>query len=240
LTPFTLTSPSMTRPAPELSLKYAREVLGVSSASTPAEVRKAFRAAAKRAHPDSGGDESSFRQVMEAYQRLQDPLSEPLVQTPARPRATPEPDLEITPRLALEGGDIDHRLPDGQFIRITLPAGLRSGDKVRAAGAELGVYIRAHDGVLVRGDDLWMTVKVPPSTLKTGGRISLDTPLGHRSVWIDKKVAERGLVRVEGEGLPARGRRPAGHLFVRLTVTQGLADSAAMALLRRFAAAWAA
>lgn len=230
----------MTRPAPELSLKYAREVLGVSSASTPAEVRKAFRAAAKRAHPDSGGDESSFRQVMEAYQRLQDPLSEPLVQTPARPRATPEPDLEITPRLALEGGDIDHRLPDGQFIRITLPAGLRSGDKVRAAGAELGVYIRAHDGVLVRGDDLWMTVKVPPSTLKTGGRISLDTPLGHRSVWIDKKVAERGLVRVEGEGLPARGRRPAGHLFVRLTVTQGMADSAAMALLRRFAAAWAA
>jgi curved DNA-binding protein len=230
----------MTRPAPELSLKYAREVLGVSSASTPAEVRKAFRAAAKRAHPDSGGDEGSFRQVMDAYQRLQDPLSDRFVQTPTRPRATPEPDLEITPRLALEGGDIDHRLPDGQFIRITLPAGLRSGDKVRAAGAELCVYIRAHDGVLVRGDDLWMTVKVPPSTLKKGGRISLDTPLGHRSVWIDKKVAERGLVRVEGEGLPARGRRPAGHLFVRLTVTQGLADSAAMALLRRFAAAWAA
>jgi curved DNA-binding protein len=215
-------------------------LLGVSSASTPAEVRKAFREAAKRAHPDGGGDEQAFRQVMEAYRRLQDPLGEPLVQTPARPRATPDPDLEISPKLALEGGDVDHRMPDGQVIRISLPPGLRSGDKVCAAGAELCVYIRAHDGVLVRGDDLWMTAKVAPGLLKKGGRITVETPIGRRSVWIDKKAAERGLVRVEGEGLPARGRRPAGHLFVRLAASAGVADSAALALLRRFAAAWAA
>jgi curved DNA-binding protein len=230
----------MTRPAPELSLKAAREVLGVSSASTPAEVRQAFRQAAKRAHPDTGGDEGAFRQVLDAYKRLQDPLDPGLVQRPARARPTPDPDLEITPRQALEGGDIDHRMPDGQVIRITLPAGMRSGDKVRAAGAELCVYIRAHDGVLVRGDDLWMTVKVPPGVLKKGGRVSLDTPLGRRSVWIDRKAAERGLVRIEGEGLPARGRRSCGHMFVRLTAAAGLADSAALSLLRRFAAAWAA
>lgn len=223
-----------------MTLKMAREVLGVSSDSTPAEVRKAFRAAAKRAHPDSGGDEGAFQQVMDAYQRLQDPLSDRFVQTPVRPRATPDPDLEISPRLALEGGDVDHRMPDGQLIRITLPPGLRSGDKVRAAGTELAVYIRAHDGVLVRGDDLWMTAKVAPGLLKKGGRITVDTPLGRRSVWIDRKAAERGLVRVEGEGLPARGRRSAGHLFVRLSATPSLADSAALALLRRFAAAWAA
>lgn len=230
----------MTRPAPELSLKYAREVLGVSSASTPAEVRQAFRAAAKRAHPDAGGDEHAFRQVMDAYHRLQDPFSDRFAQAPARARPTPEPDLEISPRLALEGGDVDHRMPDGQLIRITLPPGLRSGDKVCAAGCELAVYIRAHDGVLVRGDDLWMTAKVAPGLLKKGGRITVETPLGRRSVWIDRKAAERGLVRVEGEGLPARGRRPAGHLFVRLTGAAGLADSAALSLLRRFAAAWAA
>lgn len=223
-----------------MTLKTAREILGVSSASTPAEVRKAFRAAAKRAHPDSGGDEGAFRQVTDAYRRLQDPLGDRFVHAPVRPRATPDPDLEILPRLALEGGDVDHRMPDGQLIRITLPPGLRSGDKVRAAGAELSVYIRAHDGVLVRGDDLWMTAKVSPGLLKKGGRITVETPLGPRSIWIDRKAAERGLVRVEGEGLPARGRRQAGSLFVRLSATQGLADSAALALLRRFAAAWAA
>ncbi|HEY0647390.1 DnaJ domain-containing protein [Phenylobacterium sp.] len=230
----------MTPVAADMTLKHAREVLGVTSDATPAEVRQAFREAAKRAHPDGGGDEGAFRQVVTAFHRLQDPLDERFTAPPARPRAAPDPDLEITPLLALEGGDIDHRLPDGQLIRITLPAGLRSGDKVRAGGAELCVYIRAHDGVIVRGDDLWMTVKVAPSLLKKGGRISLETPIGRRSVWIDRKAAERGLVRVEDQGLPARGKRAAGHLFVRLTATQGMADSAALALLRRFAAAWAA
>ncbi|MDZ4376438.1 MAG: molecular chaperone DnaJ, partial [Phenylobacterium sp.] len=102
------------------------------------------------------------------------------------------------------------------------------------------VYIRAQDGVIVRGDDLWMTAKVAPAVLKKGGRIAIDTPIGRRSVWIDRKAAERGLVRVEGEGLPARGRRAEGHLFICLSAQAGGADSAALALLRRFAAAWAA
>jgi curved DNA-binding protein len=230
----------MSRPVLEITLKDAREVLGVSSASTPAEIRQAFREAAKRAHPDAGGDDGAFHQVVEAYNRLQDPLSERLVWAAPRARPTPDPDLEISPQVALEGGDVDHRLPDGAMIRITLPPGLRSGDKVAAGETELCVYIRAQDGVIVRGDDLWMTVKVAPGLLKKGGRVSLDTPLGRRSVWIDKKAAERGLVRVEGDGLPARGRRAHGHLFLRLSAAPGLADSAALALLRRFAAAWAA
>lgn len=219
-------------------MRDAREVLGVTSAATPAEVRQAFREAARRAHPDAGGDAGAFRQVVDAYQRLQDP--ETFTAPPVRPRPSPDPDLEISPRLALEGGDVDHRFPDGRIIRISLPPGLRSGDKVLAGGAELCVYIRAHDGVLVRGDDLWLTAKVSAATLKKGGRITLETPLGPRSVWIDRKAAERGLVRLEDEGLPARGRRPKGHMFIRLTAAPGLADSAAMALLRRFAAAWAA
>jgi curved DNA-binding protein len=223
-----------------MTLKMAREVLGVSSESTPAEVRSAFREAAKRAHPVAGGDEQAFQHVVEAYRRLQDPENEGSAQPSFRKRTPADPDLEITPLIALEGGDVDHRLPDGRLIRITLPPGLRSGDKVRAASAELCIYIRAEGGLLVRGDDVWMTVKVSPAMLKKGGRITLETPLGKRSVWIDRKAAERGLVRLENQGLPPRGRKPRGHLFLRLSAASGLADSAALALLRRFAAAWAA
>jgi curved DNA-binding protein len=104
----------------------------------------------------------------------------------------------------------------------------------------LKLYVRAQEGVLVRGDDIWMTVKVSAATLKKGGRVSLETPLGRRTVWINRKAAERGLVRLEGQGLPARGRHPCGHLFLRLAAASTGADSAALALLRRFAAAWAA
>jgi curved DNA-binding protein len=131
-------------------------------------------------------------------------------------------------------------MPDGRLIRIDLPAGLRPGDKVRAGGGELCVYIRAQEGVIVRGNDVWMSVKVSPITMKRGGRVAVETPFGRRIVWIDRKVGERGLVRLEGQGLPARGKRPRGHMFLRLAAAASVADSAALALLRRFAAAWAA
>ena len=54
-------------------------------------------------------------------------------------------------------------------------------------------------------------------------------------------AGERKLVRLVGQGLPARGQHRRGHLFLRLAPAKaGQADSAARALLRRFAAAWAA
>lgn len=233
----------MARPRPEMTLKMAREVLGVSSLSTPSEVRAAFREAAKRAHPDAGGSDGAFRQVVDAYRRLRNPIvDDGLAPPPARRDAAPpaDPRLTIAPITALLGGVAEHRLPDGRTLRITLPAGLRCGDKVRAGEARLEVYVKAEGGVLVRGHDLWMTAHLSPATLKKGGRISLETPLGKRIVWITKKASERALVRLEGQGLPARGKHPRGHLFIRLAQTTGAADSAAVSLLRRFAAAWAA
>jgi curved DNA-binding protein len=43
-----------------------------------------------------------------------------------------------------------------------------------------------------------------------------------------------------GQGLPARGAHRQGHLFLRLAAQVRTTDSAAKALRRRFAAAWAA
>ncbi len=93
--------------------------------------------------------------------------------------------------------------------------------------------------MIVRGNDVWLTVHVAPAVLKKGGRVVLDTPLGRRTVWIDRRAAERGLVRLEGQGLPARGRHPRGHLFLRLATERAASDSPALNLLRRFTAAWA-
>lgn len=227
-----------------MTAKAARELLGVAPLASAADLRRAFREAAKRAHPDRpGGSPERFREVTEAYHRLQGPprsTRERIVQPPA-PR--PEPvasTLEITPQLALAGGAVDHPAADGRKLRITLPAGLRTGDQVRAGAETLSVLVRAEGDMLVRGDDLWITVPVAPRTLAEGGRVTLETPLGRRIVWITKKAAERGLVRLVGQGLPARGAHGQGHLFLRLAPKAGEAHSAAGRLLRRFAAAWAA
>jgi curved DNA-binding protein len=142
--------------------------------------------------------------------------------------------------VALEGGDVDHRTPDGALIRITLPPGLRSGDKVVAGQWELCVYTRAEGGVIVRGDDVWMTVKVAPGLLKKGGRPQPGHP-ARPPQHLDRQEGRRARPGARRRRRPAGPRPPgAGHLFVRLSASPGLADSAALALLRRFAAAWAA
>jgi curved DNA-binding protein len=231
-------------------LRRARDVLRLPIRHGPAELRRAFREAAKQAHPDRpGGDPDRFRQVVEAFHVLQaaegaKPRGRRIAQPPAvvRPAsAVGSSTLSISPLVALAGGQVEHVLTDGRRIRLTLPAGLRAGVEVRAGAEQLTVAVRGDGGMLVRGDDLWINVTVDPRLLAEGGRVALDTPLGRRVVWITRKVGERGLVRLVGQGLPARGRWREGHLFLRLTpVTQGKADSAARTLLRRFTAAWAA
>jgi curved DNA-binding protein len=149
--------------------------------------------------------------------------------------------LRIDPLIALRGGSVEQRLADGRTIRLRLPAGLRGGDTVRAGTVELPVVLVGAPDMLVRGDDLWISATVAPNLLAEGGRIAVETPLGRRIVWLTRKAGERKLVRLEGQGLPARGSHRQGHLFLRLAPAKaGHADSAARTLLQRFTAAWAA
>jgi curved DNA-binding protein len=78
--------------------------------------------------------------------------------------------------------------------------------------------------------------------LEEGGRVLAKTSLGQRPLQIDPKEAGRRLVRRPGEGLPARGPHKAGDLFLRLEQEEGqpVREGSARALLRRFAATWAA
>jgi molecular chaperone DnaJ len=48
------------------------EILGVSKSASADEVKKAFRKAAVKYHPDKGGDEVKFKEVNEAYEVLKD------------------------------------------------------------------------------------------------------------------------------------------------------------------------
>jgi hypothetical protein len=76
------------------------EVLGVSQDATVAEVRAAYRSAARDHHPDAGGDADRMRQLNAAWRVLGDPtrraaydraLTRPAAPGPAEaPRGRPE------------------------------------------------------------------------------------------------------------------------------------------------------
>jgi curved DNA-binding protein len=233
----------MTTRTPALTLSAARALLGVSPTADERELRTAYREAAKRAHPDRPtGDAALFRDVLAAYRLLQDTPVAQYNFPPAVAHPVPIADrvfLEIDIATAVTGGAEELAI-DGRRLRLKLPAGLRDGDKVRVEGVTFEVRLRAQDGALVRGDDIWLTGKVDPRVLAEGGRVDADTPLGPRPAWISTKAAARGLVRLPGQGLPARAAHKAGDLFLRLEAAEAGAESPARSLLKRFAAAWAA
>ena len=53
-----------------LGSKYI--VLGLDHDATTADVRRAYRAAAKIHHPDKGGDGELFKEILNAYETLSD------------------------------------------------------------------------------------------------------------------------------------------------------------------------
>jgi hypothetical protein len=46
------------------------KLLGISPTATEAEIKRAYHAAAKRAHPDAGGSQEQMQRINEAYQAL--------------------------------------------------------------------------------------------------------------------------------------------------------------------------
>jgi curved DNA-binding protein len=221
------------------SAEEARALLGVSPVATADEIGAAFRAAAKVAHPDRpGGDADAFRQILAAYRVLQGEAHLPA--RIAHATAVLSPFVEITPLVALAGGEADAVLSTGQRVSVRIPPGARHGEALTISGEQVPIRVRGDAAVQLRGADVWVTAQVGARILEDGGRASVETPLGPRILWISRKVAERRLVRLEGQGLPARGEHPQGCLFIRLAPDTGAPESAARAQLRKFAAAWAA
>ncbi|HYC67832.1 DnaJ C-terminal domain-containing protein [Brevundimonas sp.] len=225
------------------SLAEAQALLGLTGPADGEALTAAFRAAVKAALPSApGGDADRFRRVIAAWRLIQSHEARPLALAapPARPPSPPV--VAIGPMDALNGGRVAVRLA-GRTLDVRLPKGLRSGEHLRLRGAGAGgadvylpVLIRAADGLRVLGDDLFMEHPIPTRLREDGGRLEIDTHAGARSAWIVAGQTPLRL-RLKGLGLPARGRRPQGHLFVDLRPSDD-APSAAEDLLIRFTRVW--
>jgi curved DNA-binding protein len=226
------------------TLTQAFATLGLHGPTGGDALTRAFREAVKAARPDTpGGDADRFRRVIAAYRLIQEQGG---ALTPlAAPKATPEalPVVGITALQAVKGGITTVRLNTRQF-RITVGAGMRTGDHLRLRGAAadgadlyLPILIRSADGLTVLGDDVHMSWAVPPRLIEDGGRVEIDTHAGTRGAWVTPGLTVPVRIRLRDMGLPARGNRPAGHLFVTLQPSED-APSAAEHLLARFTRVW--
>lgn len=236
--------------ADALTLENARSLLGLTGPVGAESLTTAFRAAVKAARPDApGGNAQQFRRVIAAYRLLQaQTLALPAPASHAKPKPfiappAPTPLLGLTPMQAISGGCV--RVTMGaRTLLVHTPPGVRTGDKIRLkrAGADGGhihltVLIRPADGLSVLGGDLFMNWAVPQRMMDDGGRIEIQTHAGLRSSWLVPDMVEPVRLRLKGLGLPARGNRPAGDLFVKLEASADL-PSAAEDLLLRFTRVW--
>jgi curved DNA-binding protein len=230
----------MSRGYASMSAREAQAVLGLAAAVDQQGVRRAYLSAVKAAHPDRpGGDAERLRQVIEAYDVLRlEAASAPAVPRPARPASRP---LEITPAEAMVGGVRTVTVEGVGEVSARLPAGLRVGDMIAVSGVAMTISIGAGEGAAVVGDHVCLTITVDRAIVSAGGAIEAETPAGVRQITISRQDAARGLVRVIGGGLPARGRHPQGDLLIKLTAPPAEAfETRTRTLLRRFTATWAA
>lgn len=218
-----------------MTVEAARRLLSVEAGIDADALRTARNRAVMDAHPDHGGTEDALRLVLEAYALLEAVLNgaEPPVE-PGPPR------MEISPALAMNGGRVITRLPGGRKLAITLPPGLRTGDRIAAGTTTFKVAIAGTPELFVSGDDICMVVKANPGLIVNGGRLKVQTPAGACVVWVPKQLGGARIVRVLGRGLPARGRHPQGALLIKLSSQGAAKDSPAKTKRRRFGSSWAA
>jgi curved DNA-binding protein len=231
------------RSLPEVaSTREAYALLGLTGPVDGAALTAAFRIAIKAARPEAaGGSDARFRKTIAAWRLVQHQTAPLALEAPTVRPATP-PVVAIGPLEALNGGLAEVRI-GSRLLRIRVPAGLRTAEhlRLRAAGEDgsdlyLPVLVRGANGLSAVGDDLYMTRSVSHRVLADGGRLEIETHAGPRSAWLVAGHQPLRL-RLKGLGLPARGSRPQGHLFVTLEPSEE-APSPAEDLLIRFTRVW--
>ncbi|RMG10912.1 MAG: J domain-containing protein [Deltaproteobacteria bacterium] len=146
-----------------------------------------------------------------------------------------EAELTIDFVTAVRGGEreITVKSEDGarKNLKVKIPSGVRDGQKIRLAGQGapgraggppgdlyIKVKVRPHPRLRRDGNDLYLDVPVTVAEAMLGAKIKVPTLTGPVTVTVPKGSQTGRKLRLKGRGVPARGGRPAGHLYVVLQV----------------------
>jgi len=228
----------------------ALDELGLCDQAQADDIRNAFRARVKASHPDvPGGNEVRLRRLILARDLLVSDMKRPVQSFVSKEtcdnRSLPHGSaisLEISLNQALFGGKIHTEVPaldiaaphevltsltQMRSVSVTLPKGLREGEKVKLKieGPTQGehffrITLDSRPECRVWGDDIWMTAEIEPRLLQTGGRAMIETPHGPQNIQIDKDIPRGASLCLFGKGLPATETCPAGNLYIRIEAAQ--------------------
>lgn len=157
---------------------------------------------------------------------------DPWAHTPtARPRSRPR----LQGELALDfgeayGGAVRRVRIGGRDLDVTVPAGVRSGQKLQLGGqgpggedVVLSVTVRPDPRFTQDGLTLNTTVNVPAPLAALGGAVRVPTPKGDVEVHVPAGTSSGRRLRVRGHGWP--GKEGHGDLYARIELTVPLSPS---------------
>lgn len=140
-----------------------------------------------------------------------------------------EAELELSLREAAQGGHRWVRLADGRSYEVTIPPGVRDGQRIRLAGEGaqgsgggpqgdlfLRVRLRPDPRFRLEGDDLYTDLPVSPWEAALGATVELQTLDGRAQVKVPSGSSCGRRLRLRGEGFPRSGGR--GDLYAEVKI----------------------
>jgi curved DNA-binding protein len=114
---------------------------------------------------------------------------------------------------------------DRRKVEVRIPAGVKTGSKVRASGAGpdgtdlyLIVEVTEDPRFAREGDDLHTSATIDVFTAMLGGEAEVETPEGKVKLKIPAGTQPEQVFRLAGRGMPHVKSTQKGDLFVRVKV----------------------
>jgi len=201
-------------------------------------------AAGGRRYQASGADGGDFSDIFEAYFRHAGADGFEGMQRSSRGQDRSY-SLDVDFLDAVCGATRRLALPDGKGIDVKIPAGIDDGQILRLKGqgspgrngadagdALIEVHIRPHPVFRREADNLLMELPVTLSEAVLGSKVDVPTPTGTVAMTIPGGSDTGTKLRLRGRGIPARGTRLAGDLYVTLRVVLNPDDTTLAGFLR--------
>lgn len=191
------------------------QTLGVDKSATEAEIKKAFRKAARKHHPDAGGNEDTFKSINEAYEILGDKEKRKQYDQYGQYFGPDGPPPGYGTGGAAGGsgfGGYSTGGPGGGYTQVNMEDfdfGDLFGSMFGGGGSSFGRK-RAQ-----KGNDLTANLEITFEEAFKGTSVKMTTPEGKElTVKVPPGANDGGKLRFKGKGSPGLNGGPAGDLMV--------------------------